>query len=257
MKPEWMKFVLTRNAENEGGGGGAGAGGSGSGEGEGGAAPAAGGDAAPPAAATGGAQEPAKTFLTEKKGGGEAAADAGEAKEGGEAEGEGEAPAAFDLTALTLPEGFELDEEVGKTFAEILSDDKLTPQERGQKFLDLHTTALKEVAESVKKQVEEASLKTYTEMNAKWRDEIKALPEFKANPDAEAGKVMQALLSVGANEDFFKALDLTGAGNNPAILQILHRLTSPLFEGTAVNGSGKPASTKRLGDNIYTSTAKP
>jgi hypothetical protein len=202
---------------------------------------------------------PAATFLTEKR---EGVAPVeppkeGEAPKDGEAKAEGEAPAAFDLSSLTLPEGFTLDEEVGKTFAEIISDEKLSPQERGQKFLDLHTTALKQVSESVAEQVKQANLTAYTELNNKWREEIKALSEFKANPDAEAGKVMQALISVGADESFFKALDLTGAGNNPAILQVLHRLASPHFEGSAVSGNGKPASTKRLGDNIYTTTNKP
>lgn len=247
MKPDWMKFVPFRLPEGVDGGGGADAGSSGAGEGEGAGVVVAGDTPAP-----------AATFLTEQKAG-DTPADPpkeGETKEGGETKAEGEAPAAFDLTALTLPEGFTLDEEVGKSFAEILSDDKLTPQERGQKFMDLHASALQQVSESVTKQVQEANLAAYTELNSKWREEIKALPEFKANPDAEAGKVMQALISVGADENFFKALDLTGAGNHPAIVQVLHRLASPHFEGGAVSGNGKPASTKRLGDNIYTSANK-
>ena len=254
---DWMKFVPFHLPEGVDGGGGADAGSSGSGEGAGGAAVVAGENAAPPAAAPAAGEEPTKTFLTEPKGEGEKPAGEGEAKEGGEAKGEGEAPASFDITKVTLPEGMTLDEESAKTFAEILGDDKLSPQERGQKFIDLHTAALKQVSETVAEQVKEANLKAYQELNEKWRNEIKALPEFKANPDAEAGKVMQALISVGAGEEFFRALDLTGAGNHPAIVQVLHRLAAPHFEGKAVGGAGKPASAKRLGDNIYTSTNKP
>lgn len=246
---KWIHFAPLFLPEGEGGSGGTEAGSSGSGEGEGAAAVVAGDGVAAPAA----------TFLTEKREGdpAPAPADEGKKEESGEATAESEAPASFDLTKLTLPEGFTLNEEVAKTFSEVLSDDKLSPQERGQKFIDLHTAALKEAGEAMAEQVKQANIQAYTELNNQWREQIKSLPEYKANPDAEAGKVMQALISVGAGEDFFKALDLTGAGNHPAIVQILHRLTAPYFEGTAVGGTGKPASTKRLGDNIYTSTNKP
>lgn len=247
MKSNWMKFVPLWLPEGVDGGGGAGDGGSGAVEGAG-AGEVVAGDVTP---------APAATFLTEKPA--EAAAPEGEAKVEGEVKPEGEAapaPASFDLAAITLPEGITLDEESGKAFAELLSDDKLSPQERGQKFMDLHTSALKAVSESVAEQVKQANIEAYAKMNEGWREQIKSLPEFKANPEAEAGKMMQALISVGAGEDFFKAIDLTGAGNHPAILQVLHRLASPHFEGSAVVGNGKAASSKRLGDNIYTSTNK-
>jgi hypothetical protein len=156
-------------------GGGAGDGGSGADAG----AAAAGGDAgASPAAA------PA-TFL------GEAAAKQAEGQEPpkeGEApagETKEESPAAFDVAALQLPEGFELNAETGKVFAELMSDDKLSPQERGQKMLDLHATALKETTEALVEQVTKANLDAWTKMNDEWRTAIKELPEFKSDPDAE------------------------------------------------------------------------
>jgi len=245
MKPDWMKFVPLYTPEGADGGGGTDAGSSGTGEGAG-AGEVVAGDT-PPA--------PAATFLTEKPVA-EGEAKPAEPAAEGEAKPEGEAPAAFDLSAVTLPEGFTLEEEIGKTFAEIISDDKLTPQERGQKFMDLHTAALKTATEGVLEQVKQANIEAYTKMNEGWRAQIKDLPEFKANPEAEAGKVMQALISVGAGEDFFKAIDLTGAGNHPAILQVLHRLASPHFEGTAVVGAGKANAPRQLGANIFTSATK-
>lgn len=240
MKNKWTKFAPFYSPEGAGDGGGAAA------------------DALDSAAVTGEGAAAASvetpspaTFLTEKAGGVKEDGAATTEKDGG-----AEAPPAFDLTAVTLPEGFTLEEEAGKAFADLISDDKLTPQERGQKFMDLHTSALKTATESIAAQVKQANLEAYTKMNQDWRDQIKTLPEYKENPEAEAGKVMQALISVGAGEEFFKAIDLTGAGNNPAILQILHRLASPHFEGAAVVGAGKAASARKLGDNIYTSTNK-
>jgi hypothetical protein len=238
MKPNWMKFVRLSIPEGVDGGGGAVSDSSGAGAVEGAGAVVASEEAPAPAA----------TFLTAKP------AAEGEAK--ATETPPAEVPAPFDLAAIVLPEGFTLDETVGKSFSEILSDDKLSAQERGQKFMDLHTTALKAATEGTAEQLKQANADLYTKMNEDWRGQIKALPEFKANPEAEAGKVMQALVSLGASEDFFKAIDLTGAGNHPAILQMLHRLTSPHFEGSAVGGGPKPAVTRRLGDNIFTSANK-
>lgn len=231
-------FGVPRNAEGAEGGAGEGSSGA---EAEQGAGEIAAGADAP---------APASTFLSEagKPPEGEAP------KEGSEGLKEGEAPAAFDAAALTLPEGFELDEEVGKSFTEVLGDEKLSPQERGQKLVELHATAMQSAVTKLAEESAKANMDLWTKTNEEWRTKIAELPEFKGNPDAEAGKVIQALTAVGAGEDFFKALDMTGAGNHPAILQILHRLTKPFIEGGAVGGEGGAKPARQLGSNIYTST---
>lgn len=238
----WLS--LLRNAEGEGGGGAGGGDGSGvpageAGAGEAGAAPA------PAAAAEG--EAPAKTFLGEKAEGGKAApkdeSGAGEA-----------APAAFDPAALTLPEGFEMSEELGTGLAAIINNADLSPQERAQQLIDLHAASVKTVLESASTALQEANMALWKQTNDEWREKIKELPEFKADPDAEAGKVLQALKAVGASDEFFLALDLTGAGNNPAILQVLHRLSKPFMEGGSVASGDKAPSGRQLGANIYTST---
>lgn len=255
------RFAVLRSPEG-GDGGGAGEGGTGSDAGAGAGEVVAGETPAPAAASAPAPVEPEnKTFLG-------AAAEALNAPkldaEGNpipptEGEGEakpGEAAPTFDLAAVKLAEGFELDAEVGKSFSEILTKEDLSPQERGQQLMDLHTTAIKSAVESAVQQHTEASLATFKTMNDAWREEIKELPEFKADPDAEGGKVIQALISVGADQKFFDALNLTGAGNHPAILQVLHRLTKPLMEGGAVLGVGPQGAKREPGANIYTSTGQ-
>ena len=241
------KFWLSLLREAEGEGGGAGGGdGSGAPAGEAGAGEA--GAAPAPAAAEG--EAPAKTFLGEKAEGGDAGAkaegDAGEA-----------APAAFDPAALTLPEGFEMSEELSTGLAGILNNAELSPQDRAQQLVELHASTVKTVAESVTQQMQESNMALWKQTNDEWRDKIKELPEFKSDPDAEAGKVLQALKAVGASDEFFQALDLTGAGNNPAILQVLHRLSKPFMEGGSVASGDKAPSGRQLGANIYTSTKQP
>lgn len=239
----WL--ALCRNAEGEGDGGGAG------GEGGQAGADSAGGEGA---AGSAGAGESSPSLLSQ------AAAAAGEstvkgddgastlAGEDGKTVAEGEASAPFDAKALTLPEGAELAEETSAAFAEILGDEKLTSQERGQKLVDLHMKAITELQDTLKA----ASIKTFNDMNDGWRKEIPELPEFKENPEAEMGKIFQALKTVGADEKFFQAVDLTGAGNHPAILQVLHRLVQPFLEGGPVNGDSKTVAKRELGANIYT-----
>lgn len=232
-----FRFSLLRAAEDGGGGG---DGDSSSGavavEGEGEAAATVATEPSPPAT----------TFLSE-------AAKAAATTEGEAAEGKAvEPPAPFDPATLTLPEGLEMTEELGKSLGELLNDPDMSAQERGQKLIDLHASTLKTVAESLT----QANMELWKTTNDDWRNQIKELPEFKDNPDAEAGKIMQALTSVGAGEEFFKALDLTGAGNHPAILQVFHWLTKPYIEGGAVNGMGGPKTPRQLGANIYTSAAK-
>lgn len=243
-------FGVPRNAEGaEGGGADAGASGTG-------ATQAAGGEAAGAVAPA-----PAATFLTaagQAKPEGETAkpAEGGDAKPESEAakEGDAAAPPTIDLATLTLADGFELDPEVGAAFTNLLLDDKLAPQERAQKLMDIHMEAVKAASEGGTKAVQEANMALWTKTNDEWRAAIKELPEFKENPDAEAGKVLQALTAVGAGEDFFKALDMTGAGNHPAILQVLHRLAKPFMEGGAVQGVNGAKAARQLGANIYTST---
>jgi hypothetical protein len=239
--PEWNWFGALRNAEGaEGGGAGAAD-----------AAAGAGDVASTEAQAESPVDAPASTFLTEA-----AKPAEGETKVPPESEPkvEGEAPAAFDLAAIKLPEGFELSEETGKLFSEVLGNDKLSPQERGQQLLDLHTKTLGDMQTAMQEQMATQSRETWTKMNDEWRGQIKDLPEFKANPDAEAGKILQALKAVGADESFFAAMDLTGAGNHPVVMQVLHRLAKPFLEGGAVVGSGKTAPARQLGANIYTSS---
>jgi hypothetical protein len=201
---------------------------------------------------------PPATFLTEmqqKATGDAAAAPAeGEAKPEGDAAAPAEPPVTFDPTKLTLPEGVALDEELSKSFSDLLNDPALSPQERGQQLIDLHTKTIESTTAAVAEQMTKANRETWENMNKEWRAQIAALPEFKGNPDAEAGKILQACTAVGAGPAFFAALDMTGAGNHPEILQVLHKLAQPFIEGGAVGGGANQGPARKPGQNIYTST---
>ena len=215
-------FRLARSAESEGGGtgGGAGAEGVGTTAGEGGAP-----QDAPPATLLSGGDTQAGGQDT-KAGGQDTLAGGQDTQPGGEE------PAAFDPAAVTLPEGFSVPEETMAEFSGILSDTALTPQERGQKLLDLYASNLQAQATAAG----EANAQAWQKLNDEWRTAAMALPEFAGKAEAEIGAVKQGLLAAGATPDFFKALDLTGAGNNPHVLQVLHKLTLPYREGKPIGG---------------------
>lgn len=163
----------------------------------------------------------------------------GAPREGGEAPGpdpllpqeQKQEVVAFDVAALTLPEGITFTEEEGSAFAEVLNGE-LSPQERGQKLVDLYLAS----QEAMNKAGQEAAVAAWNSMNEQWRTELRALPEFASGFEAGLGEIKQALTSLGAKDEFFHALDLTGAGNNPHVVQMLHKLTRPYVEGQSVGG---------------------
>lgn len=175
-------------------------------------------------------------------------AEGGTQGEGGQAEGAApEAPSPFDLSSLSLPEGFEIPEEQGTALAEILNSEDLSPQERGQKLVDLYQTQLTQVTE----QIHNAGREAWEGLNNQWREQVQELPEFKGRVDEELGAIKQTLVSLGADKEFFDTLNLTGFGNTPAGLKMFHILTKPFREGGAVGGGSQAPRTYAPGERLF------
>jgi hypothetical protein len=143
-----------------------------------------------------------------------------------------EAPAPFDATKLSFPEGFKPDEKLTGDFAALMNDDKLPPQERGQKLLDLYHGAIKQVGE--------ANTKAWTDLNGEWVKQAKADAEIGgAKFETTKTTISRVIDSLGTAQAaaFRQALDITGAGNNPAIIKGLAKMAQLLTEGGHVQGS--------------------
>ncbi len=143
----------------------------------------------------------------------------------------------FDPKAIKIPDGAKVDEKAAAAFAEIINDSKLSSQDRGQRLIDLHNAALKAAGE--------ASTAAWTDTTTKWVNEIKA--DTKIGGDklpTTVATIAKAIDSLGAEsaQAFRQALDITGAGNNPAVVRALHHFASLLTEGKHVSGS--PPSSK-------------
>jgi hypothetical protein len=155
------------------------------------------------------------------------------------------APAAFAADKLTLPEGMKTDDPLFQKFGGLMTDDKLDPQARGQALLDLYTGAVK--------QAREAGTEAWNNVNKEWQDKTMADPEIGgAKFPAAKATIAKAIDTLGPNlaAEVRQALDVTGAGNHPAIVKALHAFASKLTEGQHVTGS-PPSPPKSVKDAFY------
>ena len=147
-----------------------------------------------------------------------------------------EAPEAPTYTDFTLPDGVTVDGESLKAASALFADSGLS-QEQAQKFIDL--------AASREKTHAEASVRAFVDLQTKWISEIKADPEIGGDKlqasIASAARAIDRLAIPGLKE----ALDLTGAGNNPAIVKAFARIGQMIAEDRFRPGNGAPPAAQR------------
>jgi len=148
---------------------------------------------------------------------------------------EGEKPAevkpeAFDAKALKLPEGVEVDEATMGKFSELAKETGLS-QEAAQKLFDLHQETIKAATEQ--------STRLWSETQTNWVNEVKADKDIGGD---KLPGVQQVIGKILDNPEFAatgvkEAFNLTGAGNNPAILKTFYNMAKALTEGQHVAGN--------------------
>ena len=117
-------------------------------------------------------------------------------------------------------------------------------KEGAQKLLDRHAEAVRKAAE--------APLQAYKDINARWVSEIKADPELG---DAESkervlkpevSRVLSQAIDRFGGDKLREALDLTGAGNNPAVIRAFYEAGKLISESTAHVAGNPPAQAKAI-----------
>lgn len=160
------------------------------------------------------------------------------------------APVAFAPDKLTLPEGLKPDDPTFQKFGQLMADDKLDPQARGQALLDLYSGALK--------QASEAGTEAWNTLNKEWADKAMADPEIGGAKFATTkSTIAKAIDTLGPDlaSGFRQALDVTGAGNNPAIIKGLHALAAKVTEGGHVTGSPPGSRPMTIKEAFYPNSA--
>lgn len=140
------------------------------------------------------------------------------------------APEAY--TDFTAPEGFVLDKDlVGK--ATPMFKDLGLSQTQAQALINFYADQTIAQAKALETAV--------TDMRKQWTDTVAAdpdlgpkLPQIKQ----DIGRALSGIADTKLRDDFAFAMDLTGAGDNPAFIKVFHRLAQRAMEGTHVPGGG-------------------
>lgn len=240
------------------------------------AAPAAGTPPAEPSAAAPHAAEPepaAAETKTEAEGA-ETATEAeaeptsllGEAaKPGTEAPKEPEAPAtpevpetpaeapAAPVYEFQWPDGTEpVAAEVLQPFTGLLGEAKVAP-EIGQKLLDLHIGEQQKLIQNLERQQEA----TWRETRQGWVDQVRSDPDLGGNRLQATVQVCGQLIEQFGGTPEQKAelrqvLNLTGAGDHPALVRFIHNVGMALSEGNRAVPGTKPVPVQtRRADRRY------
>lgn len=140
---------------------------------------------------------------------------------------------------LTLPEGFEISEELQAPLMEVLNDESLSRKDLVEKLIGMQVEANAGLMDQVSQQLQAQWQQILTD----WETEARALPELGGeNFDATLATITSGLKKIGAKPEFYDALRDTGAGTHPAVIEQLYRLTKPLMETPPA--SGQPSTAK-------------
>src|SRR5262249_25485176 len=135
-----------------------------------------------------------------------------------------------------LPEAVAIDEASMNAATDLFADSGLT-QEQAQKFIDLATAREQAGAN--------AQLRAFVGLQIKWVSGVKADPDMGGDKLdatlASAARAIDRLAVPGLRE----ALDLTGAGNHPAIVKAFARIGQMVSEDRFRPGNGAPPAASR------------
>lgn len=142
--------------------------------------------------------------------------------------------------AFKVPEGFTLDEAVAGEAGTLFKELNLS-QEQGQKLVDLYTKTAQEAFD--------APFKAWSDQQEAWRKEVNDDPNLgprMGEIKTAFSKMLDGLGDPEGAKAFREAMDYTGAGNNPAFIRMMDKLSQNFTEGKPVQGA-KPAPVREPG----------
>lgn len=134
--------------------------------------------------------------------------------------------------AWTAPEGFEIPEATSTEINALFKELNLS-QESGQRLIDFYAKQSLDAAEG--------PVKLWEQTQERWVNEVKADKEIGGKLNEVRTTIARAIDGLGDSalaSEFRKAMDYTGAGNNPAFIKAFYRLAQRLTEGQHVSGNG-------------------
>jgi hypothetical protein len=144
------------------------------------------------------------------------------------------------VAAELKPEDYKLDLPEGMDATDDLLTKFLAGAAKGGMDNESVNAVLKELGPALQARLN-APIEAWRTLNKEWETAVRADPEFAGDKLGQTvGNVRSALELVGTPAEvsaFRDALDMTGAGNHPAIVRMLGRMAGRLVEG----GASRPA----------------
>lgn len=151
---------------------------------------------------------------------------------------------------FTMPEGVEYDEESAAAFGEIAREFDLN-QEKAQKLVDAHIAEVQKLGEKLVADQKDQ----WDKMKADWADECRKSTELQN----EEGKIDESLSIAKAaveelgGEKLKEALDLTGAGDHPAVVKAFYTLGKYISDDGEFSFGNSQADTRSRAEKMFPS----
>ena len=133
-------------------------------------------------------------------------------------------------TDFSVPEGHTLDTAAIESATPLFRELGLS-QDQAQKLVDFYSTQVGKI---------NAENENYMEtMRTQWREELKADKDIGGKLDQVKVEIGRGLdrLPPTVRDNFKAAMDMTGAGDHPAVIKAIHAFASLIGEGTHVSGN--------------------
>lgn len=132
---------------------------------------------------------------------------------------------------FSIPEGHTLDAATIESATPIFRELGLS-QDQAQKLVDFYSARVADMAKETEGYMEQ--------VRTEWRTQLSADKEIGGKLDSVKVDIGRALdrLPTEVRDNFKAAMDLTGAGDNPAIVKAMYSLAQLVNEGTPVRGDG-------------------
>lgn len=152
-----------------------------------------------------------------------------------------------------FPETIKADVPEVAEFTNLLNEARVPP-EAAQKMLNLHAKAMEGFVKEYQENVLRDQIKAFNDTRAGWRKEVLADPEIGGAGHKTAmgaiARMRDLFVPESERDSFNKMMDLTGAGDHPALLKAFHRAARYFDEGAIPPANPKPPPNLGVNPNL-------
>lgn len=134
-----------------------------------------------------------------------------------------------------MPEGIAAEPEQIKAFTDLLGNVDVRTQDGAQALLDLHTSSLKQFAETYAKDLQQKGQDAFQDMRRDWREDFYKRAGNRSDTMANDAKwaIQELFPKTEERKAFTDLLTVTGSGDNFAMVSALSRVARRLRERSA------------------------